>query len=121
MYLVIPDMLMKNHSLRRFITDSFTLSSVIASNPLISTVRRGIKGIELRSSGYSLVGITMHFTHVPCGLTFCFLSAKDGDYWRLLVPGNYKLTASAPGYLAITKKVAVPYSPAVRVSKRINS
>lgn len=80
----------------------------------------GIKGAELKCTGYSFVGIAMYFTYVSCDLTFCFLTAKDGDYWRLLVPGNYKLTASAPGYLAITKKVAVPYSPAVGVSHRIN-
>lgn len=99
-----------------------TLSSVTFHHiPSTSTLKMGIKEVELRYRGYSLAGISMHFTHMPCDLTLCSLTAKDGDYWRLLAPGNYKLTASAPGYLAITKKVAVPYSPAVGVSNHINS
>lgn len=34
-------------------------------------------------------------------------SVHDGDYWRLLTPGEYEITASADGYAPSTKLVEV--------------
>lgn len=36
-------------------------------------------------------------------------SATDGDYWRLLNPGEYRVTARAQGYGLISKKCEVGY------------
>lgn len=35
-------------------------------------------------------------------------AAETGDYWRLLVPGRYNVTASAVGYETLTRSVNVP-------------
>lgn len=35
--------------------------------------------------------------------------ASDGDYWRLLNPGEYVVTAKAEGYTVSTKNCAVGY------------
>ena len=43
-------------------------------------------------------------------------SGVDGDYWRLLVPGGYRISASAPGYEGMTVPVTVIDGPARRVS-----
>ena len=44
------------------------------------------------------------------------VTACDGDYWRLLVPGEYAIQVSASGYFNATKTVTVPEGTAVQVN-----
>ena len=41
-------------------------------------------------------------------------SAKDGDYWRLLLPGSYKVTVSKQGYFPVKRTIQVTPGPATR-------
>lgn len=42
------------------------------------------------------------------GIKHDIYAADGGDYWRLLVPGRYNVTASAVGYEPQTQSVTVP-------------
>lgn len=41
------------------------------------------------------------------GIEKTIIGTKNGEYWRLLVPGTYTVTASAPGFQPVTKPVSV--------------
>ena len=42
-----------------------------------------------------------------CFDNFLVIAVHDGDYWRLLTPGEYEVTASSDGYEPSTKLVEV--------------
>lgn len=51
-------------------------------------------------------------TKLPAELVPLLLSdfaAADGDYWRLLNPGEYRVTASAEGYVPSSRTCQVMY------------
>ena len=41
-------------------------------------------------------------------------SAKDGDFWRLLLPGSYEVEVSKQGYFPVKRTIQVTKGPATR-------
>ncbi|RVE59464.1 hypothetical protein OJAV_G00188870 [Oryzias javanicus] len=77
----------------------------------IEQVHHGIKGMvydennnPIRKAEISVAGINHDVT-----------SGVDGDYFRLLLPGTYTVTASAPGYLPSTSTVTVGPAEAIQL------
>ncbi|XP_076831943.1 carboxypeptidase D [Brachyhypopomus gauderio] len=71
----------------------------------IHQVHRGVKGMVIDSrDGAGIPNATITVDEISHPIT----TSKAGDYWRLLVPGPYHLTASAEGYTSIDTYVTVP-------------
>ena len=60
-------------------------------------VHTGVKGFILDENQNSISNATISVE----GINHDVISAADGDYWRLLVPGTHVLTIYADGYVAI--------------------
>ncbi|XP_043268241.1 carboxypeptidase D-like [Venturia canescens] len=71
---------------------------------LIEMSRKGVHGLVRSSIGNPIprARITVE------GIDHDIYTASQGDYWRLLLPGNYNVTASAFGYEASTRAITVP-------------
>ncbi|XP_059829331.1 carboxypeptidase D-like [Hypanus sabinus] len=70
----------------------------------IKQVHQGVKGFVIdATNGKGIFNATI----IVAEVNHLVKSAKDGDYWRLLVPGHYKITVSARGYVPMTKSVTV--------------
>lgn len=70
----------------------------------IEQVHYGIKGFIQSSIGTPIPHAAISINNIQ-HVTY---SAKDGDYYRLLLPGKYNVTASAKGYEAQTVEIIVP-------------
>ncbi|KAJ8392156.1 hypothetical protein AAFF_G00079620, partial [Aldrovandia affinis] len=71
----------------------------------IHQVHKGVKGTVMDGKdGTGISNATITVTEVAHPVT----TNKAGEYWRLLVPGTYQLTASARGYTPVSVYVTVP-------------
>uniref|UniRef100_A0A8C5P691 Carboxypeptidase Z n=1 Tax=Leptobrachium leishanense TaxID=445787 RepID=A0A8C5P691_9ANUR len=70
----------------------------------IEMVHRGIKGVVKDEYGNPIKKARISVR----GIRHDIITAEDGDYWRLLIPGVHIVSAEAFGYTKITKKITLP-------------
>ena len=78
----------------------------------IKEVHKGVKGFIFDIDCNPIPNATI----AVIGRNHDVTSACYGDYWRLLVPGQYRLQASAEGYIPVIKEVTVTSGSAVQVN-----
>ncbi|XP_029921957.1 adipocyte enhancer-binding protein 1 isoform X2 [Myripristis murdjan] len=71
----------------------------------IEQVHRGIKGLVRDTEGNPLPNATVSVE----GIRHDVKTASGGDYWRLLNPGEFRVTAKADGYTPQTRLCLVGY------------
>ncbi|KAJ3618507.1 hypothetical protein MTP99_006487 [Tenebrio molitor] len=67
-------------------------------------VHKGVHGFVRSTIGRPIVGAKV----IVEGVSHYVKSHKDGDYYRILLPGKYNLTIEALGYESYTNEIEVP-------------
>ncbi len=67
----------------------------------IQEIHKGVKGFVFDNDGKPVTNATISVRGIAHNVT----SYTDGDYWRLLVPNNYSISAHKVGYKSQTKTV----------------
>lgn len=75
----------------------------------LEQVHHGIKGMVYDENNNPINDAEI----AVAGINHDITSGADGDYFRLLLPGTYTVTASAPGYQSVTKQVTVGPAEAI--------
>ena len=78
----------------------------------IKQVHLGIRGFVKDSQGNPLPGAIIKLV----GTGHTVKSVDDGDFWRLIAPGDYTLQVSAPGYQTFSAEVSVLDGGAVDIN-----
>ncbi|XP_007942330.1 adipocyte enhancer-binding protein 1 [Orycteropus afer afer] len=68
-------------------------------------VHRGIKGVVTDEQGIPIANATISVSGINHGVK----TAHGGDYWRILNPGEYRVTAHVEGYTPSAKTCNVDY------------
>ncbi|XP_056103490.1 carboxypeptidase M isoform X1 [Rhinichthys klamathensis goyatoka] len=72
-------------------------------------VHLGVKGVVMDSDGKPVQNAVVE---VLGRRNLCpFSSDRNGEYFRLLLPGSYTITVTHPGHKTLTQSIKVPYGP----------
>ncbi|XP_041976739.1 carboxypeptidase E-like [Aricia agestis] len=78
----------------------------------------GVKGIVSDDSGYiqnAIISVVNITGPVPRPIRHDITTGALGDFYRLLTPGHYEVTASHPNYFPVAKVVTVPHDQTAAV------
>ncbi|XP_049329797.1 carboxypeptidase M [Astyanax mexicanus] len=72
-------------------------------------VHLGLKGQVLDSNGIPIQNASVE---VEGRRNLCpFMTDRNGEYYRLLLPGSYTIKVTHPGHESVTETISVPYGP----------
>ncbi|XP_072233912.1 carboxypeptidase M [Leuresthes tenuis] len=75
----------------------------------IQQVHLGVKGLVIDGSG---VPVQNAVVEVKGRSNMCpFRTNQHGEYYRLLLPGNYTFTVTYPGHEVLTETLSIPHGP----------